>query len=184
MIGLRRKNILTYLNPDDHMMDMWQKDYVIQVDTWEKQWSGCSKTLMITARSSNSIGLRFRRSLLGLRSGRGSRRRQFLGVQGSRTGSNIGRCLKPLYVRMVGTTSRQLCSCFLTWTGCTQRSSTVTFHGIYSFPRDSFIVNISMHFGATLEVACSGCHSDLVPMKSVSGQAVCAVISMSSDVKA
>ena len=38
----------------------------------------------------------------------------------------------------------------------------VTFHGIYSFPRDSFIVNISMHFGATLEVACSGCHSDLV----------------------
>ena len=40
----------------------------------------------------------------------------------------------------------------------------VTFHGIhvYSFPRDSFIVNIIMHFGATLEVACSGCHSDLV----------------------
>ena len=33
------------------------------------------------------------------------------------SGSNIGRCLKPLYVRMVGTTSRQLCSCFLTWTG-------------------------------------------------------------------
>ena len=25
--------------------------------------------------------------------------------------------LRPLYVRMVGTTSRQLCSCFLTWTG-------------------------------------------------------------------
>ena len=38
----------------------------------------------------------------------------------------------------------------------------VTFHGIYSFPRDYFIVNISMHFGATLEVTCSGCHSDLV----------------------
>ena len=41
----------------------------------------------------------------------------------------------------------------------------VTFHGIQhvnSFPQDSFIVNISMHFGATLEVACSGCHSDLV----------------------
>ena len=30
------------------------------------------------------------------------------------------------------------------------------------FPRDSFSVNISMYFGATLEVACSGCHSDLV----------------------
>ena len=63
-----------------------------------------------------------------------------------------------------------------------------------SFPRDSFIVNISMHFGATLEVACSGCHSDLVryvrgardapPRKSVSNQSVCAVISMSSDAKA
>ena len=52
MIGLRRKNILTYLNPDDHMMDMWQKDYVLQVDNWKKQWSGCSKTLTITARSS------------------------------------------------------------------------------------------------------------------------------------
>ena len=70
----------------------------------------------------------------------------------------------------------------------------VTFHDIYSFPRDSFIVNISMHFGATLEVACSGCHSDLViyvrgtwdapPMKSVSNQSVSAVISMSSDAKA
>ena len=47
----------------------------------------------------------------------GLRQRQFLDFQGSRTGSNIGRCLKPLYVRMVGTTSRQRCSCFLTWTG-------------------------------------------------------------------
>ena len=62
----------------------------------------------------------------------------------------------------------------------------VTFHGIYSFPRDSFIVNISMHFGATLEVACSGCHSDLVsPVRGARDtyQAVCEVISMSSDVK-
>ena len=31
-----------------------------------------------------------------------------------------------------------------------------------SFPRDSFIVVISMYFGATLEVACSSCHGDLV----------------------
>ena len=31
-----------------------------------------------------------------------------------------------------------------------------------SFPRDSFIVIISMYFGATLEVACSSCHGDLV----------------------
>ena len=28
----------------------------------------------------------------------------------------------------------------------------VTFHGIYSFPRDSFIVGISMHFWATLDM--------------------------------
>ena len=50
-----------------------------------------------------------------------------------------------------------------------------------------------MHFWATLEVACSGCHSDLVSpvrgardapsMKSVSYHAVCSVISVSSDVK-
>ena len=110
-------DILTYLTPDDHMMCMWQRNYVLRVDNWKKQWSGCSKTLQITARSSNSIGHRFRRSLLGLRNGLGLRRRQFLDFQGSRTGSNIGRCLKPLYIRMVGTTSRQLCSCFLTWTG-------------------------------------------------------------------
>ena len=68
----------------------------------------------------------------------------------------------------------------------------VTFHGIYSFPRDSFIVNISMHFWATLDMTCSGSQGDLVspvrgardapPMKSVSYQAVCAVISVSSDV--
>ena len=38
----------------------------------------------------------------------------------------------------------------------------VTFLGIYSFSRETFIINISMYFGATLEVACSGCHSDLV----------------------
>ena len=65
----------------------------------------------------------------------------------------------------------------------------VTFHGIYSFPRDSFIVNISMHFRATLDMTCSGSQGDLVspvrgardapPMKSVSYHAVCAVISMS-----
>ena len=69
----------------------------------------------------------------------------------------------------------------------------VTFHGIYSFPRDSFIVNISMHFWATLDMTCSGSQGDLVlpvrgardapPMKSVSYHAVCAVISVSSDVK-
>ena len=47
----------------------------------------------------------------------GLRRRQFLDFQGSRTGSNIGRCLKPLCVQMDGTASRQLCSCFLTWMG-------------------------------------------------------------------
>ena len=58
---------------------------------------------MITVRSSNSLGIRLRRSPLGLRGGRGSRRRQFQGSQGSRTGSNTVRCLKPLYVRMVGT---------------------------------------------------------------------------------
>ena len=70
----------------------------------------------------------------------------------------------------------------------------VTFYGIYSFPRDSFIVGISMHFWAILDMTCSGSQGDLVspvrgprdapPMKSVSYQAVCVVISMSSDVKA
>ena len=38
----------------------------------------------------------------------------------------------------------------------------VIFHGIYSFPRDSFIVNISMHFWATLDMMCSGSQGDLV----------------------
>ena len=65
MIGLRRKNIMTYLTPDDHMMCMWQRNYVLRVDNWKKQWSGCSKTLQITAQSSNSIGHRLRWSLLG-----------------------------------------------------------------------------------------------------------------------
>ena len=64
----------------------------------EKQWSGCSKTLQITARSSSLIGHRLQRSLLGLQNGRGLRRRQFLDFQGSRTENNIGRCLKPLCV--------------------------------------------------------------------------------------
>ena len=32
------------------------------------------------------------------------------------------------------------------------RGGNVTFHGIYSFPQDSFIVNISMHFWATVDV--------------------------------
>ena len=37
MIGLLRKNILTYLTPDDHMMGMWQNNYVLRVDNWKKQ---------------------------------------------------------------------------------------------------------------------------------------------------
>ena len=75
--------------------------------------------------------------------------------------------------------------------GCSHTN--VTFHGIYSFPQDSFIVGVSMHFWATLDMTCSGSQGDLVspvrgawdapPMKSVSYQAVCAVISVSSDVK-
>ena len=56
---------MTYLTPDDHMMCMWQRNYVLRGDNWKKQWSGSSKTLQITARSSNSIGHRLRRSLLG-----------------------------------------------------------------------------------------------------------------------
>ena len=54
MIGLRRKNILIYLHPDDHMLDMWQKDYVLQLDNWRKQRYGCSRTWQITVRSSGS----------------------------------------------------------------------------------------------------------------------------------
>ena len=42
------------------------------------------------------LGFRLRRSPLGLQGGRGSRRRQFQGSQGSRTGRNTVRCLKPL----------------------------------------------------------------------------------------
>ena len=68
----------------------------------------------ITVRSSNSLGIRLRWSPLGLRGGQGSRQRQFQGYQGSRTGSNTVRCLKPLFVRMAGTTLRRLCSCSLT----------------------------------------------------------------------
>ena len=39
---------------DDHMLDMWQKDYVLQLDNWRKQWSGCSRTWQITIQSSGS----------------------------------------------------------------------------------------------------------------------------------
>ena len=50
----------------------------------------------------------------------------------------------------------------------------MTFHGIDGFPRGSFLFNISMHFGATLEVACSGCHSDLVSyVRGGAGRAPC-----------
>ena len=49
----------------------------------------------------------------------------------------------------------------------------VTFHGIYSFPRDSFIVNISMHFWATLDMTCSGSQGDLVsPVSGGAGRAL------------
>ena len=42
-------DILIYLTPDDHMMCMWQRHYVLRVDNWKKQWSGCSKTLQTRA---------------------------------------------------------------------------------------------------------------------------------------
>ena len=51
--------------------------------------------------------------------------------------------------------------------------TSVTFHGIYSFPRDSFIVNISMHFWATLDMTCSGSQGDLVsPVRGGTGCAL------------
>ena len=76
-----------------------------------------------------------------------------------------------VYLGMVTCFGARLC-----WGG----GGYVTFHGIYSLPRDSFIVNISMHFWATLDMTCSGSQGDLVspvrgardapPMKSVSYQ--------------
>ena len=67
---LRRMDIPTYLTPDNQMMCNRKRNYVLRVDNWKKQWSGCSKTLQITARSSDSMGHRLRRPLLGLRNGR------------------------------------------------------------------------------------------------------------------
>ena len=61
--------------PDDHRKCIRKRNYVLRVDNWKKQWSGCSKTLQIIARSSDSVGHRLRRSLLGLRNGRGLSRR-------------------------------------------------------------------------------------------------------------
>ena len=40
MIGLRRKDILTCIAPDGHMMCMWRRNYVLRVNIWKKQWSG------------------------------------------------------------------------------------------------------------------------------------------------
>ena len=64
---------------------------------------------------------------------------------------------------------------------------------VYTVSRGIPLLLISMHFWATLDMTCSGSQGDLVspvrgardapPMKSVSDQAVCAVISVSSDVK-
>ena len=52
-------------------------------------------------------------------------------------------------------------------------SISVTFHGIYSFPRDSFIANISMHFWATLDMTCSGSQGDLAsPVRGGAGRAL------------
>ena len=45
---------------------------------------------------------------------------------------------------------------------CWGGGGNVTFHGKYSFPRDSFIVNISMHFWATLDMRCSCSQGDLM----------------------
>ena len=55
----------------------------------------------------------------------------------------------------------------------TRDNVSVTFHGIYSFPRDSFIVNISMHFWATVDVVWLGCQGDLVsPVRGGAGRAL------------
>ena len=52
-------------------------------------------------------------------------------------------------------------------------NKSVTFHGIYSFPRDSLIVNISMHFWATLDMTCSGSQGDPVsPVRWGAGRAL------------
>ena len=41
------------------------------------------------------------------------------------------------------------------------------------FPRDSFIVNVSMHFWAIVDVVWLGCHGDLVlPVRGGAGRAL------------
>ena len=66
-------------------------------------------------RSSDTAARGGRRILPRPRDSRDLRRRRFPGIRGSPVGNNTGRYLRPLCVRMDGTTSRQLFSYYLIW---------------------------------------------------------------------
>ena len=75
----------------------------------QKYFDDCRTELELTRKHTPAVALRPpRRS--------GSRRRQFQDTPGNRIGNSTMRCLKPLYVRMVGTMPRRPCSCSLIWT--------------------------------------------------------------------
>ena len=58
---------------------------------------------------------------------------------------------RKIHIVVIATKNKQSCNVTkLLWKGLS--TMYVTFHGIYSFPRDSFIVDISMHFWATVDV--------------------------------
>ena len=75
----------------------------------QKDFDDCRTELELARKHTPAVALR-------PRGGRDSRRRQLQDTPGSRIGNSAVRCLKPLYVIMVGTMSRRLCSCSLIWT--------------------------------------------------------------------
>ena len=121
-----------YLDPpDDGYPVVTQSGLLHENDYREEAWSPSRRLEVAVARLQKDIAdyrkeissvqrsavCRVRRSRLGPRNGQDLHRRQFPDFRGSLAGNNIGRCLRPLRVRMAGMTSRQLYSCFLTWMG-------------------------------------------------------------------
>ena len=106
-----------YGPPGDGYPMVAQSGLFIENDSPEAAWSPSQKLEDAVARLQRDI-TDYRkeiRILLVLRNGRGLLPRQFPDIRENLAWNNIGRCLRPLCVRMAGTALRRPSSCFPIW---------------------------------------------------------------------
>ena len=107
--------------PDDEDLEVAQSEWPpgdeYLEEAWLTWWHGYRKKWRSSGQSPDRVAPEGWRFPLGPRAGPGLRRRRYPCMRENLVGTNIGKCLMVLFVRMGGTVSRRLCSLCLTSKG-------------------------------------------------------------------